>query len=71
VPVGTGYEAAVHTRTIVTSLALTGVVLLAGAGMFVLIGGRTETSAAIMTACLGWLLICGSRALSVLSRRRG
>jgi hypothetical protein len=58
-------------RRIVISLVLAGVALLVGAGMCILIDGRTETNAAILTAGLGWLLICASQALSALSRRRG
>jgi hypothetical protein len=49
---------------------MAGVALLARAGMFLLIGGHTETSAAIVTAGLGWITICTSQALSALSRRR-
>lgn len=70
-PVRTGYEAAVHARRIVISLVLAGAALLASSGTCLLIGGHNETSAAIVTASLGWLMICTSQALSAFSRRRG
>jgi hypothetical protein len=52
-------------------LVLAGVALLVGSGTCILIGGHAMTDVAIVTGCLGWLLICASQAMSALSRQRG
>jgi hypothetical protein len=52
-------------------LVLAGVALLVVSGTCILIGGHAMTDVAIVTGCLGWLLICASQAMSALSRQRG
>lgn len=61
-----------HARRIMVGLVLAGVAALVGSGACLLIGGgHAMTDAAIVTAGLGWTLICASQAMSALSRHRG
>lgn len=60
-----------HARRILVGLVLAGVALLVVSGTCILIGGHAMTDVAIVTGCLGWLLICASQAMSALSRQRG